>query len=212
MLNDILALNQLQWLPNRSDFHDLNTELDRQLITSGFYGAFATGMACQQGTLTFRTPGSVTLFGTCLWSNCWDRISRTFRVFTRLFTLDTPLYFLNLTCTVCTVTSRPHQVYTCIVYATDVRETSTTLGRSKLKTSRYDITKVKVIKTTSWRNKCRTVNLGDKCMAVVARTDCPTSIHYRCVIESFDGVFMLLRHLMKYRWMLNLSKPTNFAI
>ena len=42
-------------------FHDLDTELDRHRIMSGFHGAFATGVACQQGTLTlpdtlFRPP------------------------------------------------------------------------------------------------------------------------------------------------------------
>ena len=42
-------------------FHDLYTELDLQRIMSGFHGAFATGVASQQGTLTlpdtwFRPP------------------------------------------------------------------------------------------------------------------------------------------------------------
>ena len=41
--------------------HDLNTELDLHRFTSGLYGAFAMGLACQQGTLTrsdtwFRSP------------------------------------------------------------------------------------------------------------------------------------------------------------
>ena len=45
--------------------------------------------------LTFRTPGSVNLFGTCLCSNCWDQIPRTCHVFTRLFTLNAPWYFLD---------------------------------------------------------------------------------------------------------------------
>ena len=35
-----------------NQFHDLDTELDLHRITSGFHGAFATGVACQQGTLT----------------------------------------------------------------------------------------------------------------------------------------------------------------
>ena len=43
----------------------------------------------------FRTPGSVPLFGTCLYSNCWDQIPRTCHLFTRLFTLNTPWYFLD---------------------------------------------------------------------------------------------------------------------
>ena len=42
-------------------FHDLDTDFDLHRITSGFHGAFATGVACQQGTLTlsdtwFRSP------------------------------------------------------------------------------------------------------------------------------------------------------------
>ena len=45
--------------------------------------------------LPFQTPGSVPLFETCLCSNCWDQISRTCRVFTRLFTLNTPIWNLN---------------------------------------------------------------------------------------------------------------------
>ena len=55
MLNNILTLDQLQWLPSRSSFPPIscfNTELDLHQITSRFYGAIATGMACQQGTLT----------------------------------------------------------------------------------------------------------------------------------------------------------------
>ena len=44
--------------------------------------------------LPFRTPGSVPLFGTCLCSNCWDLIPQTCLVFTRLFTFNTPWYFL----------------------------------------------------------------------------------------------------------------------
>ena len=42
-------------------FHDLDIDFDLHRITSGFHGAFATGVACQQGTLTlpdtwFRPP------------------------------------------------------------------------------------------------------------------------------------------------------------
>ena len=44
--------------------------------------------------LPFRTPGSVTLFGTCLCSNFWVQIPRTCHVFIRLFTLNTPWYIL----------------------------------------------------------------------------------------------------------------------
>ena len=43
------------------NFHDLDTDFDLHRIASGFHGAFATGMACQQRTLTlpdtwFRPP------------------------------------------------------------------------------------------------------------------------------------------------------------
>ena len=57
-------------------FHNLNIELDFHWITSGFYGAFATGVACHHGTLTLP--------------DTW-----TGRVSTRLFTLNTPRYFLD---------------------------------------------------------------------------------------------------------------------
>ena len=42
-------------------YHDLDTDFDLHRIASGFHGAFATGVACQQGTITlpdtwFRPP------------------------------------------------------------------------------------------------------------------------------------------------------------
>ena len=63
MLIDILILDQ-QWLPNQSDFPPISWPWYRAWpspIMSGFHGAFATGVACQQGTLTlpdtwFRPP------------------------------------------------------------------------------------------------------------------------------------------------------------
>ena len=64
MLNDILILYQLWYfLTDQTfhQFHDLDTEVDLHRIISGFYGAFATGVTWQQGTLTlpdtwFRPP------------------------------------------------------------------------------------------------------------------------------------------------------------
>ena len=52
------------WLPNQSDFPPISWPLYRAWpspIMSGFHGVFATGVACQQGTLTlpdtwFRPP------------------------------------------------------------------------------------------------------------------------------------------------------------
>ena len=57
MLNDILILDQ-QWLPNQSDFPSISWpsyRAWRSPIMSGFHGAFATGVACHQGTLTLDT-------------------------------------------------------------------------------------------------------------------------------------------------------------
>ena len=39
-------------------------------FTSGFYGAFSTGVACQQGALTLPDTWFVPLIWTCLCSNC----------------------------------------------------------------------------------------------------------------------------------------------
>ena len=63
MLNDILILDQ-QWLPNQSDFPPISWPWYPAWpspIMSGFHGAFATGVASQQETLTlpdtwFRPP------------------------------------------------------------------------------------------------------------------------------------------------------------
>ena len=44
-------------------FHDLDTELDLHRITGGCHGAFATGVACQQGTLTFPDTWFCTFLG-----------------------------------------------------------------------------------------------------------------------------------------------------
>ena len=44
-------------------FHDLDTDFDLHRITSGFHGAFATGVACQQGTLTTPDTWFRPLFG-----------------------------------------------------------------------------------------------------------------------------------------------------
>ena len=54
MLIVILILDQ-QWVPNHSDFPPISWPWYRAWpspIMSAFHGAFATGVACQQGTLT----------------------------------------------------------------------------------------------------------------------------------------------------------------
>ena len=97
MLNDILTLDQLQWLANLSDFSPISwpwTELDLHRITSGFHGAFATDVACQQWTLTFPETWLRPLFGTCFCSNSWDQFSRTCRLFST-FHLEYPSVLLD---------------------------------------------------------------------------------------------------------------------
>ena len=54
MLNDILILDQ-QWFPDQSDCPPISWPSYRAWpspIMSGFHGVFATGVACQQGTIT----------------------------------------------------------------------------------------------------------------------------------------------------------------
>ena len=84
MLNDILTLDQ-QWLPTDQTFHQFYVTLPSLTFTELWV------VACKQGTLilpkTWFWP-----FGTCLCSNCWDQILRTFHVFTRFFTLNTHWY------------------------------------------------------------------------------------------------------------------------
>ena len=97
-LMTIWPLNSYSDIPTNQtfhQFHDLDTDLDLHRITSGFYGAFATVVACLQGTLTLPDNWFHLAFGTCLCSNCWDQFSRTCQVFSRLVTLNTPRYFLD---------------------------------------------------------------------------------------------------------------------
>ena len=98
MLNDILTLDQ-QWLPNRSDFPPISWPLYRAWPSPNYewfpLKHLQRVWLDSRERLPFPTPGSVPLFGTCLCSNCWDQIPRTCHVFTRLFTLNTPWYFLD---------------------------------------------------------------------------------------------------------------------
>ena len=100
MLNDILTIDQ-QWL-NRSDRLSTNFMTFIHVPSLTFTELWVVSMEHLQRVwlasrerLPFRTPGSVPLFGTCLCPNCWDQIPRTCHVFTRLFTLNTPWYFLD---------------------------------------------------------------------------------------------------------------------
>ena len=93
MLNDILILDQLQWHPPPLSFSINFMTLIPNLT---FAELRVVSMKCLQrvwyasrARLPFRPPGSIPHFGTCLCSNCWDQFSRTCRVFSRLFTVDT---------------------------------------------------------------------------------------------------------------------------
>ena len=76
-------------------FHDLETELDLHRIMSGFHGAFVTGVACQQGTLTLPDTWFRPLFETCLCSNCRDLIPQTWLDFSPWIPIDTFLILLS---------------------------------------------------------------------------------------------------------------------
>ena len=82
-------------------FHNRDTEIDFDLhqIMSGFHEAFATGVVCQQGTLTLPDTWFRPLFGTCLCFNCWDQIPRTCHVFGPSF----PWYFRGFASFIVTV-------------------------------------------------------------------------------------------------------------
>ena len=76
-------------------YHDLHTELDLHRLWVVSMEHLQRVWHASRERLPFRTPGSVPHCGTCLCSNCWDQIPRTCHVFTRLFTSNTPLYFLD---------------------------------------------------------------------------------------------------------------------
>ena len=81
-------------------FHDLETELELHRLT--FTELRVVSMEhlqrmwhASRECLLFRKPCYVPLFGTCFCSNSWDQFFRTCHVFSRLFTLKTPRYFLD---------------------------------------------------------------------------------------------------------------------
>ena len=73
-------------------FHDLYTVLDLHRLWVVSMEHLQRVWHASRERLPFRTPGSVPHCGTCLCSNCWDQISQTCHVFTRLFTSNTPWY------------------------------------------------------------------------------------------------------------------------
>ena len=97
MVNHILTLDQ-QWLSNRSGSSNFMTLIPRLTFTElwvVFMEHLQRVWHASKERLPFRTPCSIPRFGTCLFSNCWYQIPRTCHVFTRLYTLNTPRYFLD---------------------------------------------------------------------------------------------------------------------
>ena len=78
-------------------FHDLDAELDLHRLWVVSMEHLQRMWHASRERIPFRTPGSVPHCGTCLCSNCWDQIPRTWYVFTRLYTSNTPWYFLDFT-------------------------------------------------------------------------------------------------------------------
>ena len=100
MLNNILTLDQ-QWLLNRSDFPPNSWPWYRAWVAwnspnyEWFPWSICNGCGMPAGSAYPSGHLVRPLFGVCLCSNCWDQIPRTSHVFTRLFTLNTPWYFLD---------------------------------------------------------------------------------------------------------------------
>ena len=76
-------------------FHDIDTDFDLHRLWVVSMEHLQRVWHASREHLPFRTPGSVLHCGTCLCSSCWDQIPRTCHVFTRLFTSNTPWYFLD---------------------------------------------------------------------------------------------------------------------
>ena len=99
MLNNILTFDQLQWLHNRSKFPPIFISLISGLTFTELPVVSMEHLQrvwlASRERLPFRTPGSVPLFGTCLCHNSLDQFYRSCRIFSRLFTLNTPRYFLD---------------------------------------------------------------------------------------------------------------------
>ena len=100
MLNDIRTLDQLQWLPNRSDlsinFMTLIPGLTLTELRVVSMDHLQRVWLASRERFPFRTPGSVPCLGICLCSYCWDQLYRIRRIFSRLFTLNTHRYFVDV--------------------------------------------------------------------------------------------------------------------
>ena len=70
------------------EFHDLDTQLDLHRIPSGFHEAFATGLACQQGTLTL----TATWFLPTFWNLFMLQLPCLFSTFQRRYPSALPRF------------------------------------------------------------------------------------------------------------------------
>ena len=99
------TFNQFSW-PWRLGLHR---------ITSDFHGAFATGVASQQGTLTLPDTWLRPPLGTCLCNNCWDHFTElvSFLDFSPWIPLGTFLILLVSHCVKSIVSCR---VFLCFLF------------------------------------------------------------------------------------------------
>ena len=99
MLNDILTLDQLQWLANLSDFSPISWPWNWAWPLPNYeWLPWSICNACGMPAGNAYFSGNLVtspFFGTCFCANSWDQFFRTCRVFSRLFTLKTPRYFLD---------------------------------------------------------------------------------------------------------------------
>ena len=96
MFNDILTLDQLQWLSNQSDliswpWHRIWPSPNYEW----FPWSICNGCGMSAGNSYPSRHLILSLFGTSYWSNCWDHFSLTCPVFSQLFTFNIPRYFLD---------------------------------------------------------------------------------------------------------------------
>ena len=78
---------------NRSDFPPIFMTLIPGPSPNYEWFPWSICNGCGRESLSFRTPGSVPLFGTCLCSNWWYQFYRTCHIFFSTFLLEYPLVF-----------------------------------------------------------------------------------------------------------------------
>ena len=97
MLNDSQTLDQ-QLLLNCSDFPLISWPRYRVWHSTNWWVVWSICNGCgmpARNAYPSRHLVPSSFLETCLCSNCWDQISRFCQTFTRLFTMNTPWYFLD---------------------------------------------------------------------------------------------------------------------